>query len=320
MKICPRCQKTYPDDNLNFCLEDGSVLTPASGAVPPDTFMVNQPRPTAQPMSSPGQPPSGAQPAWNTPQQYSMQPPKKSSKAWVWVLLILGGLFLVCGGGFVGLVFWGASIAEQQQTANTANTLYSNTSTGTKGTNSTSTSTRTDVDRLDLSVWPPKFSVYGDTEYRDGELLIASKQKRFYYVLAGTKDQTTDDADTRVTLRNVDDAASLLGYGLVFHSNPTPLQQGYAFLLDTKKKKYRVVHHLPQKEVEDVPWTKSDAIRDGSAENTIEVRDLDDRIDLYINDKMVKSLKNTQGYSGGVVGLYSGDAVKIAFKDLEIRR
>ena len=27
MKICPRCQTTYADDNLNFCLEDGSTLT-----------------------------------------------------------------------------------------------------------------------------------------------------------------------------------------------------------------------------------------------------------------------------------------------------
>ena len=29
MKICPRCQKTYTDDNLNFCLDDGVVLQQA---------------------------------------------------------------------------------------------------------------------------------------------------------------------------------------------------------------------------------------------------------------------------------------------------
>ncbi|MEQ1923696.1 MAG: hypothetical protein ABL952_14410, partial [Pyrinomonadaceae bacterium] len=34
MKICPRCQKTYSDDNLNFCLEDGSVLTQAAAEPP----------------------------------------------------------------------------------------------------------------------------------------------------------------------------------------------------------------------------------------------------------------------------------------------
>src|SRR4051812_31389057 len=54
MKICPRCQKTYTDDNLNFCLEDGTVLTPASAASLPDTLLMGEPRPTQpqQPMPS----------------------------------------------------------------------------------------------------------------------------------------------------------------------------------------------------------------------------------------------------------------------------
>ena len=67
-------------------------------------------------------------------------------------------------------------------------------------------------------------------------------------------------------------------------------------------------------------WTGSDAIRDGSQENTLEVRDLSDKIELYINGKMVNSIKNVFGYAGGVCGLYSGDGVKIAFKDLQIRK
>jgi len=64
MKICPRCQKTYTDDNLNFCLEDGTVLTTASAASMPDTLLMSEPRPTQpqQPMQSqPGSQP-GAQP------------------------------------------------------------------------------------------------------------------------------------------------------------------------------------------------------------------------------------------------------------------
>src|SRR5205814_1372101 len=85
MKICPRCQKTYADDNLNFCLEDGSVLTQGPAEALPQTVIMNEPRmtqPQHQPM--PSQP--GSQPAWNTPQQYSMQPPAKSSKTWIWVV------------------------------------------------------------------------------------------------------------------------------------------------------------------------------------------------------------------------------------------
>ena len=45
-----------------------------------------------------------------------------------------------------------------------------------------------------------------------------------------------------------------------------------------------------------------------------------DKIELYINGTMVNSIKNVYGFKGGVVGLYSGDAVKIAFKNLELRK
>jgi hypothetical protein len=139
-------------------------------------------------------------------------------------------------------------------------------------------------------------------------------------VLAAPDNYTTDDADTRVTLRNVDDAASSLGYGLIFHSNPTPLQQDYAFLINTKTKKYRVVHHEPSKETSVIPWTSAPAIKGGTDENVLEIHDLPDKVELYINGTMVNSIKNVYGYAGGVPGLYSGDGVKIAFKDLEIHR
>ena len=130
----------------------------------------------------------------------------------------------------------------------------------------------------------------------------------------------TDDADTRVTLSNLANADSQFGYGLVFHSDPQPLRQDYAFLIDTKRKKYRVVTHKPQKETAVIKWTASPAIKGGDEENTLEVRDLPDKIELYINGTMVNSITNVYGYGGGVVGLYSGDGVKIAFKNLEIRR
>ena len=259
-----------------------------------------------------------------------MQPQKKASKAWVWVLLILGGLVLLCGGGFVGFLAYVGSQADKA--SNSANSS----STTSKGTNSTTTNTnkgtanttattapasdRDDLETVDVSKWVKEFSVYGTTEFTGGELIMGAKQKGYYYVLAAPSEYTTDDADTRVTLRNIDDAASSLGYGLVFHSNPTPLQQGYAFLINTKTKKFRVVHHTPQNEKSDVSWTASPAIKPGKEENTLEVRDLSDKIELYINGTMVKSITNTYGYAGGVPGLYSGDGVKIAFKNLEIRK
>ncbi|MFM9904254.1 MAG: family 16 glycoside hydrolase [Pyrinomonadaceae bacterium] len=323
MKICPRCQKTYADDSLNFCLEDGSVLTQASTQPPPT--MINQAPVTQQQMPMQSQP--GSQPAWNTaPQQYSMQPPKKSSKTWIWVLLILGVLGILCGGGIGGLIYIGSQADRTTTTAvSNSNSAKSpgpstNANKPTANTTTGSTTNRTDVDTVDISKWVKEFSVYGTTEFTDGELIMGSKQKGYYYALAAPDDYTTENADTKVTLRNIDDAASSLGYGLVFHSNPTPLQQGYAFLIDTKRKKYRVVHHTPQNESSVVAWTTSAAIKPGKEENTLEVHDLDDKIELYINGTMVTSIKNVYGYSGGVPGLYAGDGVKIAFKNLEIRK
>jgi len=323
MKICPRCQKTYSDDNLNFCLEDGSVLAVAQSEIVPET-MVMEPRPTAPQAQMASQP--NQQAGWNTPQNtpqaYSMQPAKKSSKAWIWVLLILGGLILLCGGGVLGFLFYvGTQVDNTISTiANSANTNSNSVTSNKKPANSTGpSSSRSVIDPVNLADWVSN-RPFGTTEFVDGEFIMASKQKGYYYVLAGTKDQKTDKADTRVTVRNVNDGSTTLGYGLVFHSNPTPLQQGYALLVDSKTRKYRVVNHTPGKENTVVAWTKSDAIVEGTGSNTLEARDMDDKIELYINGKMVTSIKNVYGYSGGIVGLYVSDALKIAFKDLEIRR
>jgi len=322
MKICPRCQKTFTDDNLNFCLEDGTTLQPMAAAPappPPPTVQMNQP------VTNPNQPAAGQQ-AWNTPQQYGGQPQKKSSKAWIWVLLVLGLVIILCGGGF-GLL---AYIGYKSEQANNNRVSTSDTpapkdkdktnTVGNKSTTSTNNSARTDVTTLDFNMFVRNFSIYGETTLEGDELTVKANSSIAYYVLAAPDEYTTEDADTRVTLRNTTGVICSHGYGLVFHSNPQPLQQGYAFLIDTKRGKYTVVHHEPHKEIPVVSWTSSTAINSGTAENTLEVRDHDDTVDLYINDTMVKSIKNEYGYSAGVAGLYVGNGVKIAFKNFQIKR
>ncbi len=316
MKICPRCQKTYTDDNLNFCLEDGAVLTQSDASAMPETVVLSQPQ-----MTQPHQPAVTNQPgtgqSWNMPVQqpsYSMQPQKKSSSTWIWVVGILALVVLVCGGGFAGLLY----MSIQPGTANTGPSTPTPTPSGNKNTGTTST--RTDLTSLDLSKWVQDSQTNGNTSFSDGELVMSSKQKGYYYVLAGTKSQKSVNADTKITVRNINSADSTSGYGLVFHSNPTPLQQGYAFLINTSTMKYRVVHHEPSKEDVVVSWTKSDAIRSGSSDNTLEVRDQSDKIELYINGQMVTSIKNVYGYPDGVVGLYTSDAIRIGFKNFEIRK
>ncbi|MBA2378658.1 MAG: hypothetical protein H0V76_03685 [Blastocatellia bacterium] len=306
MKVCPTCRKTYPDDGLNFCLDDGTVLTFAANE-PPPTVMRHQPRPT-----DPAAP--KMQTRWDAQPQYSLQPPAAgSSGAWKWVVGIMALLVLFCGGGFVGLMGLALYVAEEEaaiaaleSNSNVKSTLDPD--------------PRARVDAVPLNGWIQTDKTHGITEYVNGELVVAAKSKAFYYVLTADEIFAMNEASTRVTVRNVDDAATSMGIGLVFHSNPTPLQQGYAFLIDTKQKRYRVVRHYPKNEATVVKWTNSSAIKDGSQENLLEVRDRDGNVDLYINSEKVTSIRNAYGYKNGVPGIYSGDGIRAAFSKLEIRR
>ena len=312
MKICPTCRKTYSDDGLNFCLDDGSILT-LSGDQLPETVMMNQARFT-EPNAGIGNAP-GLQSSYGNQAGYSMQP-KKSSKTWMWVVGILGLLVLFCGGGGVAFLVYIFSIDKNRN----AGPISSPTPSPARPSPSQPPFEKTEVKAIDLSAWVRKDSDFGNTEFTGGEFFMSSRQKGYYYVVAAPAEYKTEKASTSVILRNVNDADSSLGYGIVFHSDPKPLEKGYAFIIDTQNKKYRVARHAPGKEIDIVTWTSSSAINGGSEENTLEVRDKPDRVELYINGEMVTSIKNTHGYKGGVVGLYSGDAVKIGFKKLEIAK
>lgn len=319
MKICPRCQKTYTDDNLNFCLDDGVVLQQTSGNEPSPTVFMNQPRPTDPPRQSPVNQPT-TQPTWNTAPQQFGGPQKKSSKAWIWVLLILGLVIVVCGAGSViGLYLIGKSV---DQAANSdSGPSNSRTVTTTKspkpGTSPSATPVNGDVQTVDMSSWADDPLEDAIQEWSNGEYILGTKQKRYYYVVVA-KNYITNNATTHVTVRNVDNADSMLGYGLVFHSFPQPLIGDFSFLIDSKKKRFRVVKHFPGSETVVVNWTNSNAINGGSEENVLEVRDAGGTANLYINGQSVKSISTADAHTDGVPGVYSGDAVKAAFKNLEV--
>lgn len=173
---------------------------------------------------------------------------------------------------------------------------------------------------IDIAEWVHPYSTWGTTKFRHGELFMSSKWKSYYYVLVAPEEYSTEGAVTQVKLRNVKSGASYLGYGLIFHSNPEPLKQDYAFLIDTMKKRYRVVRHEPGKEISVIKWTKSIHIKGGKRQNILEVRDKGDKTELFINGQLVSSIENTYAFKSGSAGLYSGDRVKIAFKDLKIRK
>ena len=315
MKICPRCQKTYSDESLNFCLEDGTLLNEARGNDNslPETVMINQPIPTTENQSF-GNQTVDQRNNWTAPNQYSMQP-KRKSKTWLWVVGIFGVLLLLCGGGFVGMFAWVASLDPNSFNSNSNSFFSNNIKTPTPDSDN-----RTETQTIDLSKWNDGDGKYGNTEYKDGEFIMSSKNKRFYFVLVGSPIYKTENAATKVTVRNVDEEDTNLGFGLIVHSNPVPLINDFAFLIDSENKRYRVVSHAPQKETEIIKWTKSAAINDGTQKNVLEVRDQNDKMEFYINSQFVTTVDNKNKYSGGVPGIYAGDAIPVAFSNLEVRK
>ena len=323
MKICPSCRRTYDDDGLNFCLEDGSLLTFAPAIDPGAPTVVMRP-----PRSTDPSPVRGLPTGWaaQSPDAYSMQP-KKKSKAWMWAVGILGFALLLCGGGVALVVVSVGSLNDTRPTVN-ASRASSNTNLSTAqsniSANANANSNRDSitpagtVEEIKLEEWVKKTSIWGSTEFKDGEFLIAAKQKGYYYVLVASDDFETKDAVTRVVVRNPDSVDSSLGYGLIIHSDTTPLENDYAFLIDTKRRRFRVVRHEPEKEQTVTAWTNSRLINEGSAENLLEVRDKGGKIELYINSQLATTILNKQGPTSGVPGLYAGDGAKIGFKRLEI--
>jgi hypothetical protein len=320
MKICPKCGKTYSDPSLNFCLEDGSVLNPSGQTggsfVPPETVMINQPRPTSQNPPFQGQ---TANQSWNAP--VPAPPAKKGSKAWLWVVGILGAVVVLCGGGLGGLILLG-SMAEDEPKWNAnfgENTAY-NTASNTNTASNKTTDTRTNITEIDLAAWVRDNSQYGTTVYRGGEFFMSAKKSNFYYVLVAPATYKSSDATTKVRLRNAEGGDNSLGYGLIVNSNPVPLIKDYAFLINTKTLKYRVVIHSPGKEQTVVNWKSSPAIKGGDQENVLEVRDEDGKFHFFINGELVETLSSSDSYKNGVPGLYVGGTSPIAFSKLEIRK
>jgi hypothetical protein len=301
MKICPRCSQQYADDSLNFCLNDGAALSAADYEQP--TVLVNQPR-TPPPQQFYGAPPNQN---WNAAPPVAAQPRKKS-RAWLWVLGIFGGIILICGGGFAALI---ALIPDTNVNYNSG---YSN--------SSNSSSTTGTVLKDDLSKWKPKLEIYGVTNYADNRLTVSTKQKNYYYVLV-TPDAKfkTENATTKVIVKNTTGENTNYGYGLIVHSDRTqPLKRDYAFLINAKNQKFRVAQHTNKEEKTVVNWKYLAAIKSGTEENVLEVRDADGKMSFYVNGQLAAEHADTLGYKNGYVGFYVSDAVPIAFSALEIRK
>ena len=109
MKRCPTCQRTFTDESLSFCTEDGTPLTPVEDdettRVTPNTGDQNWNAPAYQP-------PRGA------------QTPAKQSKNAPWIVVLVVAVVLGIVIGLIALFFLVPRLASRRQPAKapTANT------------------------------------------------------------------------------------------------------------------------------------------------------------------------------------------------------
>jgi hypothetical protein len=337
MKRCPQCNRTYTDDALSFCLDDGSPLlsTGGPGSDPSATVQYpsardTTPQPTiafspsqAQHPPMPPTPP----PAW-TPMPPSA--PQKRS-VWPWVLGI-GAVLVFMGIGVVILIFAVASITnDNNSNANNSNKVANKNTNKNTNTNSTTndsnsntrSSLTTFTDDFSNKSWGTGESQFGNIWYADEAYHMHATKGGFIVMYAPDKPEyKTENATVRVGLRSIDGNPPVTGYGIVVHGEKKDGKlEDYGFLIyngDTPK--YKVVLHQAGAETKVVDWTPTSTIRTGTLPNQIEVRIRDLKMDLYVNGQFVTSITDEAGYRRGRVGLYTSDVGEVAFDDLEVSK
>jgi hypothetical protein len=333
MKRCPQCNRTYADDALSFCLDDGSPLVSASAPSsfdPSATVQYPQSRDTNPPPTiayQPGQqqqpPPPPQQPS-SPPPAWSPMPPMQTQKRSVWPWLLgIGAVLVFMGIGAVILIVAIAGVTNDNKNNSNNNNRAANRNSNANSNTNTRSDLTTFTDDFSTQSWGTGPSQYGNLWYLNEEYHMHATKSGFIVIYAPDKaEYKTENATVRVGLRSVDGNPPETGYGLVVHGEKKDGKlEDYAFLISNgPDPKYKIVYHKAGVETKLVDLTSSSAIRTGTSPNQIEVRIKDRKIDLYINGQFITSITDTEEYLRGRVGLYTSDAGEVAFDDLEISK
>ena len=346
MKRCPQCNRTYTDDALSFCLDDGSPLVSTSAPSSFDPGATVQypssrdtsPQPTiAYPgqMSTPPTPPATppSQPAW-TPMPPS-QPQKRS--VWPW-LLGIGAVLVFMGIGVVILIFAIASVTNSNNNNGNSNSNSNRLANRNGNSNSNSNRNSNEVtndnsnsrssltsytDDFSEKTWGTGPSQFGNIFYQDEEYHMHATKGGYIVMYAPDKKEYYDEnATVRVGLRSIDGNSPTSGYGLTVHGEKKNGNlEDYGFLIyNGDEPKYKIVLHRNGTESKVADWTATSTIRTGTSPNQLEVRIRDTKMDFYINGQFVTSVVDEAGYKRGRVGFYTSDTGEVAFDDLEISK
>lgn len=340
MKRCPTCNRTYTDLSLNFCLEDGTPLTPdAPGGPDPNATLrypsardtaepppteIYRPSPVTTPRAAP--PPPPPPPQWSPP---PTQPPRKKSNAIWW---ILGGFaaLVVIGGGLVVMLIALASLGSESNNSNlNANTRQVNRNTNVNAnanlpnTNAAIPPTGLFADDFSEKKWVVGVSQYGRIWYDNDEYHMRSKERTYIVMYAPSDDYFTENATVKVTARSVDGDVPSAGFGLLVHGGWSKAKRldDYGLLIyPGDEPAYEIIMHKDGTQSSLVARTKSDAIRSGSSPNELEVRIRGTELSFYVNGSYLTRITDTENYRRGRAGFYTSDDIDVSFDNLEIDR
>lgn len=336
MKRCPQCNRTYTDDALSFCLDDGSPLvsTAAPSSFDPSATVQypssreTTPQPTiaypSQMPTPPPQQPSAPPPAW------SPMPPAAPQKRSVWPWLLgIGAVLVFMGIGVVILIFAIASVTNSNNNNNSNSNSNrqanrnTNRNTNTNENSNTRSSLTSFTDDFSSKTWGDGSSQYGNIWYEDEEYHMRATKGGYIVMYSPDKKEYNDEnATVRVGLRSIDGNSPASGYGLTVHGEKKSGNlEDYGFLIyNGDEPKYKIVLHRAGAETKIVDWTSTSTIRTGTNPNQLEVRIRDTKMDFYINGQFVTSIVDEAGYKRGRVGFYTSDTGEVAFDDLEISK
>lgn len=121
MKRCPTCNKTFTDQNLSFCIEDGTPLVAVTDGADETTVVSPHPPKADQSAETQAYVPRDWQRDYQPPG--SLEPPGTKRRVWPWVVGI-GGAFLlgIIGLGIV-LALMVPKMVRNNANANNANTI-----------------------------------------------------------------------------------------------------------------------------------------------------------------------------------------------------
>jgi len=202
MKRCPTCNKTFTDQNLSFCIEDGTPLLAITDGADETTVVSPHPAKTDQSAETEAYVPRDWQRDYQPPG--SFQPAGKKRRVWPWVVGI-GGAFLlgIVGLGIVLALMVPKMVRNNANTSN-ANTIAerpnsnANTNAATPDSNLNSNSANENVGIIDDSSPPPtdKAEVLSDLTEIEHEWTVANinaDKPKLEYILADDYVGSTSD-------------------------------------------------------------------------------------------------------------------------------